>query len=137
MQRNLWSLTFAAAMVAAAWLPSPVSRSDANAGPYYGTFNSGYYSRGGYAPGYGGYGGHSGYGYSPYGNGGYTYVAPRVYAYPSYRSYRSYNYSPGIGTAGTYGGMIEQRYGGSRMYGQPYRPAYTPYGYGGYGPYGY
>jgi hypothetical protein len=33
--------------------------------------------------------------------------------------------------------MFGNRFGGQNYYGQPVRPMYNPYGYGGYGPYGY
>ena len=127
MKRILRLSTLAGAMVAAVLLPSlaPVSPSAANAGPLY----RGYYYGGGYAPGYSGY---TGYGYGPYGYGGYTYYAPRAYVYPTYNSY-------GFGTDATYyyNGMFEHRFDSAHVYGQPFRPNYNPYGYGGYGPYGY
>jgi hypothetical protein len=147
MKRTLRFSTLAGAMVAAVLLTSlaPVSQREANAGPLYLAPNGGPYYGGGYASAYGGYSTYgygpygysrySGYGYSsPYGYGGYTYVAPRAYVYPTYRSYGIGN---GFGTGGTYRGMFDNGYSGSRFYGQPYRPAYNPYGYGGYGPYGY
>lgn len=88
---------------------------------------------GGYGQGYGGYSGYGGgYGYSPYGRGAYTYYAPRgqvIQTYPTYRQgygYRRSNY-----------GMFGNRFDGPHYYGQPDRPMYNPYGYGGYGPYGY
>jgi hypothetical protein len=128
MKRNFRLLTLADALVAAVWLTSlaPVAQREANAGPLYRAFNGGYYYSGGYAPDYGGY---SGYGYGPYG-----YDTARGYVYPSYRSYQLGN---GFETDATYNGIIDHNQGGSRFYGQPYRPAYNPYGYGGYGPYGY
>jgi hypothetical protein len=138
MKRTLRLSTLASAMVAAVWLTSlaPVSQREANAGPLYLAPNGGLYYGGGYA-GYGGYSGYGytpyGYGYSPYGNGGYTY-APREYVEPSYRSYGIGN---GFGTGGTYNGIIDHSYSGSRFFTGTYAPAYNPYGYGGYGPYGF
>lgn len=130
MKRILRTSTLAGALASAVVLLtlSVLSPQTASAGPFRGMYG-GYYNRG-YAPGYGGY---SGYGYSPYGNGAYTYTAPRAFVYPSYRTYE---YSPGIGTAGTYNGYSYGSYGQQRYYTQPYRPAYNPYGYGGYGVYG-
>jgi hypothetical protein len=140
MKRTLRLSTLAGAMVAAVLLTSlaPVSPPEANAGPLY-LPNGGLYYGGGYAPGYGGYStygygpygysGYSGYGYSPYGNGGYVY-APREYVEPSHRS-------DGFGTGATYNGIIDHSYSGSRFFTGTYPPAYNPYGYGGYGPYGF
>jgi hypothetical protein len=119
---------FAATLLTSLALITPQT---AIAGPFARGLTGGYYYGGGYGPGYGGY---SGYGYSPYGYGGYSYVAPRAYVYPSSRYY---DYSPGIGTAGTYHGMVDHRYGGSRPYGQTYGPFYSPYGYGSYGGFGF
>lgn len=121
MKRILRLSTLAGAMAAAALLTTlaPVAQREANAGPYY--------YGGGYAPRYGGY---SGYGYGPYGNLGYTYVAPRAYVYPSV----GYGY---VYPSQTYNGLFGVNYGNSGYYPQAYRPAYNPYGYGGYGPYGY
>jgi hypothetical protein len=128
MNRNFRLSTLAGALVAAALLASlaPVALREANAGPLYRAFNGGYYYSGGYAPGYGGY--------SAYGSGPYGYATPRGYVYPSFRSYQLGN---GFDTDATYNGIIDHNSSGSRFYGQPYRPAYNPYGYGAYGSYGY
>jgi len=122
MKRILKLSTLAGAIVAAVLLTSmaPGSPQTANAQVYVGV-NGGYYYNGGYASTYRGY---SGYGYSPYGYSGYTYAAPRAYVTPYYSPYG-------------YGVGYDNRYGNTGMFGQSYRAAYNPYGYGGYGPYGY
>jgi hypothetical protein len=94
---------------------APRSQSSAQAGPIVDILSGGYY--GGYGPGYGGY---SGYGYSPYG-----YRTAPGYVYPSNNAY-------GYGRGDPY-------YDGparSVYYARPYRPVYSPYGYGGYRSYG-
>ena len=127
MQRFLRFSALAGTVVAAVSLVNftPASQSIANAGPIIDFLSGGYY--GGYSPGYGGY---STYGYSPYG-----YRTAPGYVYPS----NGYGYAaPYSGTPGTV------------YYGNAYRPAYNPYGYGGvrsysgspnfghaYSPYGY
>jgi hypothetical protein len=132
MKRILRLSTLACALVATAWLASlaPVAQREANAGPY-----GPYYYGGGYAPRFGGYSGYSGYGYSPYGYGGYSYGPATGYVYPSVGDY-SHGYGPQYPSQ-TYNGLFGVRYGNSGYYGQAYRPAYNPYGFGGYGLYGY
>jgi hypothetical protein len=137
MIRILRLSALAGAFVAAALL-TPVAQREANAGPLFRALTGGgYYYNGGYAPGYGGY---SGYGYGPYGYGGnvgygynspygYANDAPGPYVAPSYRSYGIGN---GFGTGGTYNGAYNQTYSHSLFF--PDRPAYSPYGYGVYGP---
>jgi len=126
MKRVFKLSMFPGALVVAVALTSlaPVSPQTANAQLVYRTSRGDAYYRGGYAPGDRAY---SGYGYGPYGYGGYTYVAPRAYVYPVYPSYSPYGNR--FRTERTYHGMFP----GMRRY----RPAYTPYGYGGYDPYDY
>ncbi len=143
MTRNRRLSILAAAIVAAGVLTSlaPVTQREANAGPLFrASPGGGYYYNGGNAPTYGGY---SGFGNGPYGyNGssgtgfsssyGYADVSPGRYVAPSYRSYGLGN---GFGTGGTYRGMFNHSYTGSRSYVQPDRPVYNAFGYGGYGGY--
>ncbi len=67
---------------------------------------------------------------------GYADPSPGVPLAPSYRGYGLGN---GFGTGGTYrgvyGNMVDHSYGRWRFYREPSRPAYTPYGSAGYGPY--
>jgi hypothetical protein len=133
MKHFLRLATIAGATVAATLLPSPVSPGVAHAGHLNRHMNGGFYYDGGFAPRHRGY---SGYGFSQYGNGGYTYYAPRAYTYPTYRTH-GFGFDNGIGIGATFNGVIDRGNFGSRYYGRPYRPAYSPYGYGGYGPYGY
>lgn len=133
MKQILKLSTLAGAIVAAVLLPSLVSPQSANAAPQYRDFDGGYYNRGGYARGYGGY---SGYGYNPYGNGGYTYAAPRAYINTPFLSLgfgNGYGYGYGNGNGRTYYGLFPN----SQVFVQPYGRSYNPYGYGGYGQYGY
>jgi hypothetical protein len=110
---------------------APGSPRDANAGPILRALYGGYYYDG-YGAGYGPrYGAYSGYGYGPYGYG----TAPG-YAYPATGDYGR-GYGEGYESRAIYNGMYDRRYGGPSYFGQPYRQAYNPYGYGGYGPYGY
>jgi hypothetical protein len=140
MERIFSSSLRAAAILATVWLASlsPVSPQAAKAQPperlrdrgyTYGT-TDGYYYGGGYGPpvGYSPYGYTSTYGYADPGPGGP--VAP---------SYRAYGLGNGFGTGGTYRGVYraDYNYGVSHYYGLPSRLAYSPYGYGGYGPYGF
>lgn len=136
MKRILRYTTLAGAISAAVWLTflAPVAEHEANADVVFGIGGGGVYYGGGYAPQHRGY---SGYGYSPYGGGAYTYVAPRAYVYPSYRSH---GYGSAYGVGPIYNGGMN--YGNSGYYRQTYRQSYTPYGhggygYGGYGTYGY
>ncbi len=119
MIRTFKSLTLAGPLVATALLASlaPVGQREANAGQLYRAFNGGYY-----------------YTWDPgYAYGAYGYVAPGGYVYPSFRSYQLGN---GFETDATYNGIIDHNSNSSRFYGQSYSPAYNPYGYGAYGPYG-
>jgi len=60
------------------------------------------------------------------------------YVYPSVGDY-SHGYGNQYPNPSAYNGLFPfpRGYGNSGYYGQAYRPAYNPYGYGVYGGYGY
>lgn len=126
MKRMLRISTLAGTIAAAVCLSTLSSSSEAQQHPLFRAFNGGYVYGGDYPSGNSDY---PGYGYSKYGSGAYTYGGAR---------YRTYNYSRGIGTAGTFDYTGHgYSYGGTRFYGQPYRQPYVPFGYGGYAYYGH
>jgi hypothetical protein len=108
MKRITWLPAILVAIVAFVSLTVVVS-SNADAGPYGGRFNGGYYWGGAYAPAYGGY--------AVYGGGPYAYRPPAAYAYPAYSGYGYQGYGAG-------------------PYGYGYARGYSAYGYRGYSPYG-
>ena len=119
--------TFLGATIAANALLSPVAPQTAQADPFYRIMNGRYYYAGESSPGYG----YNGYGYNPYSYSGGSYFAAPGYVSPSYQSN---GFDGGVGNGVSYNGLFSN--GGSRFYGRPVRPAYTPYGFGAYGPYG-
>ena len=130
---TLTNVIVAASLLASLTSPTP---SVAQADPVIRTLNGGYYYGSPYGPGYAPY---SAYGYAaPYGySSAYGYASPAPGGYVVTPSYRAYGFGNGFGTGATYTGVINRGYYTPPVYAQPIRPVYSPYGNGGYGPYGF